>query len=291
MTDEARDRTDEERVGELVRRNADAYHAPPETPREAIWARIEAERRGARPADVDTAAVVPIDRGSRRRKAWATAFAAAAVLALGVSLGRLSTRQETERAGTPVVAERTAPAPARPGTAAPAAEPVPETLSGDTDVPRGTTAEPSALAAAPADRAPARGPAPARAARPERQPPTDEPGPARRSPELYRLASVQMLGQAEALLVEYRTGDRMDPAVARWARDVLSSTRLLLDSPAAEDPAMRRLLGDLELVLAQIVQRAGGGDPLDDEMIERTIEDRGLLPRLRGAIPAGGGTT
>jgi hypothetical protein len=101
-----------------------------------------------------------------------------------------------------------------------------------------------------------------------------------------------MLGQAEALLSQYRAdraADRMDPAVGRWARDVLTSTRLLLDSPAADDPGMRGLLEDLELVLAQIVQRTGQTDPLDDEMIDRTIEDRDLMPRLRGAIPTGVG--
>lgn len=271
----------EERIGELVRRHGRLYHDPPPTPREAIWDRIEAQRReGAVPA-----VVVPLGRGSRRRKAWATAFAAAAVLALGVALGRLSLRQADQRApGAPVVAERAAPTdpettapPVGGGIPAPALEATPEP-------------DPSALAAAnAAHRAPARAPVAAGATpRPERRTPAAAPGPAGRSAELYRLASVQMLGQAEALLVEYRTGDRMDPAVARWARDVLSSTRLLLDSPAAENPAMRRLLEDLELVLAQIVQRAGGGDALDDEMIERTIEDRGLLPRLRGAIPAGG---
>jgi hypothetical protein len=81
----------------------------------------------------------------------------------------------------------------------------------------------------------------------------------------------------------------MDPAIGRWARDVLTSTRLLLDSPAAEDPGMHDLLEDLELVLAQIVQRTGQADSLDDEMIDRTIEDSELLPRLRGAIPAGVG--
>ena len=102
-----------------------------------------------------------------------------------------------------------------------------------------------------------------------------------------------MLGQAEALLIQYRTdvaADRMDPAIGRWAREVLTSTRLLLDSPAAEDRGMRDLLEDLELVLAQIVQRSGQSDSLDDEMIDQTIEDRDLLPRLRGATPIGVGT-
>jgi hypothetical protein len=75
---------------------------------------------------------------------------------------------------------------------------------------------------------------------------------------------------------------------ARWARDVLSSTRLLLDSPASRDPQLRALLADLELVLAQIVQLSG--TPLqagERELIERAMRDRDLLPRLRSAVPAG----
>lgn len=272
MTDQDRDRETEERIGEFVRRHAGLYHDPPPTPREAIWSRIEAEReRRASPGP----SVIPIRRG---RRVWATALAAAAVLALGVALGRISTRQEAERAptGPTVVAERAVPEPegrpeAGPGT-------LPESLDPDPD--------PETLA--PVAVAPRRAPRPAARAVSDAGIPAPEAARRGRSRNLYRLASVQMLGQAEALLVEYRTGDRMDPGVARWARDVLASNRLLLDSPAADDPGMRRLLEDLELVLAQIVHRAGGGDPLDDDMIDRTIEDRGLMTRLRGAIPAGG---
>ena len=112
--------------------------------------------------------------------------------------------------------------------------------------------------------------------------------------DLYHAAAVQTLVQAEALLTAYRrTGDAAPDPVAvaqagRWARDVLSSTRLLMDSPAARDPRMRMLFSDLELVLAQIVQLSGA--PLqasERELIERALRDRDLLPRLRSAVPAG----
>jgi hypothetical protein len=113
---------------------------------------------------------------------------------------------------------------------------------------------------------------------------------------LYQAAAVQTLAQAEALLTSYRRGDDMVGGrdqeamlqAARWARDVLSSTRLLLDSPASRDPQLRALLSDLELVLAQIVQVSGA--PLqagERELIERAMRDRDLLPRLRSAVPAG----
>src|SRR5690606_36949797 len=105
----------------------------------------------------------------------------------------------------------------------------------------------------------------------------------------YRVAAVHALGQAEALLTSFRVDARqgqVDPQVLTWAREVLSNTRLLLDSPAAEDPQIQGLLEDLELVLVQIVQLAGKA-PEDEELewIGQALEQRDLLPRLRAAVP------
>ena len=111
---------------------------------------------------------------------------------------------------------------------------------------------------------------------------------------LYRMAAAQTLTQAEALLTAYRANGlpATNPAAARqlgrWGRDILGSTRLLIDSPAGEDPQLLALLEDLELVLVQIVQLAG--DPLDATdraLIDQALEDRSLLPRIRTAVPAG----
>jgi len=282
MSEETRghepDEQPDERIGELLRRHAGLYHDPPATPRDAMWARIEAARGQA---EGGGGGVIPL-----APRWWLGALAIAAVLALGIALGRISMRQATERqgpAGSPVVE---APAEREPesGTARPGGEPGTEAAPVDLAV-----AEPEPEASPEA--APARV-TPRPAADADRRAPSPE-APARATgSDLYRLASQQMLGQAEALLLQYRSdraADRMDPTVGRWARDVLSSTRLLLDSPAADDPGMRALLQDLELVLAQIVQRTGQADPLDDAMIDRTIENRDLMPRIRGAIPAGVG--
>jgi hypothetical protein len=309
MTDETRtpepdDATPEERrLGEYLRRNAALYHDPPATPRESLWARIEAERgkAGGGPAGGDRGRVIPL----APRRWWLGALAVAAVLALGIALGRISMRQETERqgaAGPPVAsvgepAEREPESGAREEPAGPEATPA---ATADLATAPDTAPETAAAAPGAAERVAPRRVAPEAAlprqlAEAPAATPAERPGarpPAASPSDLYRLASQQMLGQAEALLVQYRTdraADRMDPAIGRWARDVLSSTRLLLDSPAADDPQMRDLLEDLELVLAQIVQRTGQADPLNDQMIDRTIEDRDLLPRLRGAIPVGVG--
>jgi hypothetical protein len=46
-----------------------------------------------------------------------------------------------------------------------------------------------------------------------------------------------------------------------WARDLLTTTRLLLDSPAGADPARRELLETLELVLVQIARLPRADSP------------------------------
>jgi hypothetical protein len=111
---------------------------------------------------------------------------------------------------------------------------------------------------------------------------------------LYRLAAVQTLGQAEALLTAYRTGgtpvrsDATTRQLGSWAREVLGSTRLLIDSPAGADAQLRPLLNDIELVLVQIVRLSGTPlDSADRALIDRALRDRDLLPRLRTAVPAG----
>jgi hypothetical protein len=107
----------------------------------------------------------------------------------------------------------------------------------------------------------------------------------------YNRAATAELSRAEALLTAYGTSTAnagVDKHLSAWARDILSNTRLLLDSPAADDPARRRLLQDLELVLVQMVQRspeAGAGD--ERAQIDRSMEHTQVLTRLRSALPAG----
>lgn len=110
---------------------------------------------------------------------------------------------------------------------------------------------------------------------------------------LYRMAAAQTLTQAEALLTAYRASEvpSRNPAAARqlgsWGREVLSSTRLLLDSPAGNDPQLRPLLDDLELVLVQIIELSGASlNAGDRTLIDRALQDRNLLPRIRTAVPA-----
>ena len=121
-------------------------------------------------------------------------------------------------------------------------------------------------------------------------PPSETNDPSR----LYRMAATQTLTQAEALLMAFRSdgAPQQSPAgtqqLASWGRQVLGSTRLLIDSPAGDDPQLRALLNDLELVLVQIIQLSGAElDPTDRELVEGALEDSDLLPRIRTAVPAG----
>ena len=107
----------------------------------------------------------------------------------------------------------------------------------------------------------------------------------------YAQATTTQLARAEALLTAYGAAAPnagVDRQLSTWARDILSNTRLLLDSPAADDPARRRLLQDLELVLVQMVQRSPTAG-VDEERshIDRSLEHTHVLTRLRSALPAG----
>ena len=205
MTFEDRDDLLDERLGELAR----DYHQPPEPPREAMWTAIAARRADARRS-----------RTLRVRRTWTWGLAAAAVLVIGVALGRWSATREPG-APSPIVA------------------------------------------------APLTGVAP------------------------LRLATTQYLTRTEALLTTLRSGDvPLDRQFLVSAHDLLAMTRLLLDSPlAAEDPALRELLGDLELVLAQVAQLTSvAHDGAELDLINEGLNERGVLPRLRTAIPAGPAT-
>ena len=105
--------------------------------------------------------------------------------------------------------------------------------------------------------------------------------------EPYQSTTSRYLGQTAALLVslpaEVRAG-RADDALLGRAHDLLLTTRLLLDSPAAADPRIRTLFEDLELVLAQIVRLQTQQSRAELDLIRQALEQRDVLPRLRNAV-------
>ena len=199
---------DETKFDQWLQDAAKTYNAPPRpTPRDEMWARIEAERarRAARP-------VIALRPWLR----WG--LAAAAVLVLGIGIGRWMAHQE---AG------------------------VPGGLVASADSSRDV---------------------------------------------VYQVAATQYLSRTETFLTGFRAdlrAGRVDTRFTGQARDLLSTTRLLLDSPAADDPRMRALLEELELVLAQISQLEAGRDKRNADLITQDMDQHSVLPKLRSAIPAG----
>ena len=106
----------------------------------------------------------------------------------------------------------------------------------------------------------------------------------------YDVETSKYLGQAAALLIALPTeaqaggGRTADAQFVARAGELLTRTRLLLDSPAASDPSMRRLLEDLELVLAQAVRLENGHSRTELDLINRALEQRDVIPRLRTAV-------
>ena len=196
----------EERLSEVAR----DYHRPPETPREQMWTAIEAGRR--RRAAPRIFVLQP---------AWRWGLGLAAVLLLGIAIGRMLGPQTTSVSSAP-----------RPDTV----------IGGGSDV-------------------------------------------------AYAVAATQYLNRTETLLTGFRAdarAGRVDSLFAEQARELLSSTRLLLLRPAGRDPHLKPLLEDLELVLAQIARLPGGRrDTLDVDLITQGMDQQSVLTRLRTAIPAG----
>jgi len=283
----------DERIRALA---AAQYHAPEgSVPRDAMFAQISAARRAARAAaatnaPVREADVVPLAPRRRSRTVvmgWSALLAAGLVLGISIERGGLLRKPSREMAD------------ATRARSVPAVVVAPRDSAG---IDSGRSAAPTVRESLPSpaprsrdDIAP-RVPKSYAQIEPRITPqPRDLPAvPDSTVQTLYRTAAIQTLVQAEALLTAYRgaeSGSRDPQALqqaARWARDVLSSTRLLIDSPAGRDPQMRTLFTDLELILAQIVQLSG--TPLqarERELIDRAMRDRDLLPRLRSAVPAG----
>jgi hypothetical protein len=103
----------------------------------------------------------------------------------------------------------------------------------------------------------------------------------------YDRAASELLGRTVVLLTalpsEARTvgsGERF----ALQAMELLASTRLLLDSPAASDARFKDLLEDLELVLAQMAMLQSGRTRQEIDLITDALEERDVVPRIRSAV-------
>lgn len=255
----------DDRMDEILAAGARDYNAPGPVPRDEMWARIQAARgeRGA----------ARLGGGHQRTARWVwPSFAAAAVLllAVGIAIGR---RLE-HVAPAPIVANAPADTAARRDSSPSVAPPRTTAVAATTDSlvrklhqeARTTDRRVRELAAA-APRA------------------SDQ------TPSLaYQLVVLQHLAGSEAMITSFRASARqgkVDAELATWSRELLSTTRMLEASPVTTDPTMKRLLEDLELVIAQIAQYTTRGTNNTDELdlIEQSIDKRGVITKLRGTLP------
>jgi hypothetical protein len=113
----------------------------------------------------------------------------------------------------------------------------------------------------------------------------------RRAPSLAdAVSATAVFARAEVMLTRFKNeagAASADTALSRWARQLLTDTRLLLDSPAAEEPARRMLLQDLELILIQIARSSRNNDAADLQITSDALRDSGLLHKLRTVVPSG----
>lgn len=105
----------------------------------------------------------------------------------------------------------------------------------------------------------------------------------------YRVAAVEHLQLVETFLTVFRAESGVSPMelAPGGARELLLTTRLVLDSPAGRDARLAALLQDVELVLAQIASLAGEHDPGELDLIDQGMERRGVMLRLRAIRPTG----
>ena len=290
----------EDNFEEFLKKAAQSYNAPPaRTPREDMWSAIQAERAAG--PRVVYGGGSPVRESSVRRfgpKIWLGAAAAAVLLlATGVGVGRWSASSSNPGSVAVVNPTKAGPAPTSTGV-------TPSVVAPDAGGAVATAKPVDGGREATSPGAPSgSGRNPQTGLRNGRGPQVvvadgkGSPGPNRdysnnsTSASAYQLTAVRHLSEAEALLTSFRTrsatDQQMDAQLGKWARDLLSNTRLLLDSPVANDPQRRPLLEDLELVLVQIVQLSPGSTPQDREMIEKTLQHDHVMTRLRTAIPAG----
>ena len=280
----------EDKFEEFLQKAAQSYNVPPaRTPREDMWSAIQAQRASG-PRVVYGGGLPTRDTSVRRfsSKIWLGAAAAAVLfLATGVGIGRWSASRNASSSVAAVNPPKTGSSttgPEAPSTSVAAGEDAGVASPNRTS---GSEPETSSRGASGRNGVERRDLSGGNGTRVALGAPPANSGPS----SAYQLTTVRHLSEAEALLTSFRarstTDQQMDAQLGSWARDLLSNTRLLLDSPVANDPQRRPLLEDLELVLVQIVQLSPGSTPQDRELIEKTLQHDHVMTRLRTAIPAG----
>lgn len=103
----------------------------------------------------------------------------------------------------------------------------------------------------------------------------------------YKETTTKYLGETAALLIALpsEVGEgRADRRFIAQAGELLTTTRLLIDSPASSQPEFKSLLEDLELVLAQIARLPAKRGAAELDLITKALEQHDVVPRLRSVV-------
>lgn len=77
------------------------------------------------------------------------------------------------------------------------------------------------------------------------------------------------------------TASKPGPQLSVEGARLLTTTRMLLDSPVGSDPRLRSLLQDLELVLAQVARLEPKHRKNEMQFIQTALDEHDIVPRLR----------
>jgi hypothetical protein len=102
-------------------------------------------------------------------------------------------------------------------------------------------------------------------------------------------ATMEHLAQTEIFLTAVRAdlkAGRTDADLAERSRELLARTRLLLGASTDRSPATEELLQDLELLLAEISALPTSRPSMDLRLLNETMRQGDILPRIRTTLPA-----
>ena len=110
----------------------------------------------------------------------------------------------------------------------------------------------------------------------------------------YQRTTEEVLGRSAVLLTALRSSDvrQIDAGqMSSQATRLLGRVRLLLDSPAANDPQVHNLLLDLEMTLAQVARMQPSRGTTDINLINEAVAQRDIVPRIQSVVVdlSGGG--
>jgi len=283
------ERMDESALDALVASTTASYNAPPARPPvDAMWAHIAAARK-------------PAVRGGIHVQRWQLLAASVAFVAFGITIGRQWTSVSVHAAAsaqhaTPATSATPQPTSTPPSVATTSGSPAEPTVASTRTRTQTQVADATPSGSADEETRSRTSPTHVRshaAPRVESSAPTVTQPRGASGNAAYQLATMRHFVQAEALLASYDGSAhdaKTDAQLASWASDLLSQTRLLLDSPAGRDPVRRRLLQDLELVLVQMAQLGPGTPQLEHDLIDGSVRHNDIITRLRSAVPAGATT-